>query len=92
MNYVFMRYVEGECLLVFATVDTIPPELVLKIPVEAARQAGIKPDATYRLTICDTGQSFTCDPSCKGADLSTSGVHLCGQGMSAAVIKLRVEN
>ena len=88
LNYVFMRYADGKCLLVFATVDTVPPEPVLKIPPEAANLAGIKPDLMYRITICDTDQPFTCEHECRGADLSTSGLHLRGQGMSAAVLRI----
>ena len=88
MNYAFMRYTDDERLLVFATVDTVAPDLRLRIPTDAARSAGIEADARYRITLCNLGQTFAFDETCRGADFSISGIRLRGTGTSAAVLKI----
>jgi glycosidase len=89
-NYAFMRYTDKERLLVFVTVDTIAPDLWLKIPADEAQLAGIDADARYSISSLDLGQAFVFDENLTGADFSTSGLHIRGSGMSAVVLKIRM--
>ena len=87
-NHVFMRYTDHDRLIVFTTVDSVAPDLQLRIPQHQAQIAGINPEDNYQVVSLDLGLDHTFDQTHRGADLSTRGLRLRTRGKSAAVLKI----
>ncbi|MDR1340929.1 MAG: alpha-amylase family protein [Prevotellaceae bacterium] len=85
MNCAFARYTENSRLIIFVTIDSIAPDLYLKLPADLLADMGLDRDSN--LIIEDI--LFTdCKTVIRGEDLVSTGIHFTGKAMSAAILRI----
>jgi glycosidase len=88
MNCAFTRYTVNSRLIVFVTIDSIAPDLYLKLSADLFADMELHCDSIY--TVEDILLSEY-KIVIKGEDLISTGLHFTGKPMSAAILRL-IEN
>jgi glycosidase len=85
MNYAFARYTENSRLIIFVTIDTVAPDLYIKLSWTIFENMGLQEDKKY--TVEDILFS-NYKKTIKGANFVYQGFHFVGKPMSAAIFRI----
>ena len=87
MNCAFARYTANSRLIVFVTIDSIAPDLYIKLSAGLFAEMGLRGDSIYSVEDILLSDYKT---TVKGEDLISKGLHFTGKPMSAAILKLEL--